>query len=199
MDKMFDKFASIFPMPLQVEVRKNVYIAGGAIVNFLLGVPVADYDLFIVEDAVRDSMRAWFKEQEWNDESRGWRIKAMTENGVTLDFGGDLIYQVVTRFTGKPERVFKSFDFEHCKAFYVPASQHYHANEDLILNKKLVYTGDDDYPLNTMKRLIKFIRRGWDIDNENVLNLAKKMSRTNLDDPAVYKEQTIGFYGSSMY
>lgn len=195
---VYKRFGSIMPTELGKYMLDNTYIAGGAIVNFLIKQPIADYDMFIVSDEARDRIRGWFVEQDWNQEGRDWRIKALTQNAVTVAFDSGEVIQLVTRFTGYPERVFKSFDFEHCKAYFVPSTDTLLYNEDMIMNKKLVYTGEDDYPLNTMKRLVKFIRRGWDIDNESILNLAKKMSRTKLDDPEIYKEQVIGFYGSSM-
>lgn len=190
-------FLKLFPAGLKI--KENVYVAGGAIVNLRTDTTVADYDFFIKSDEARDYIVTllgdYFDTHAPDD--RACELRAHTQNGYTLNFDGTII-QLVTRFTGPPERVFKSFDFEHCKAFYDYATGELVYNEELIMSKKLVYTGEDNYPLNTMKRLVKFIRRGYDIDNESVLALAKKLSAMDLEDETVLKEQLIGFYGSSL-
>lgn len=186
---------SLWPIgDIQTAVERGTYIAGGAVVNTLLDIPVVDYDFFVRDEATRDLILTLFS----TSGDLGCEVRAKTQNGITLKLPTGEIIQIVTRFLGPPSRIFKSFDFEHCKAYFDYKDYSARYNVELIKKKLLVYTGEDDYPLNTLKRLVKFIRRGWTIENESIMNLALKLSKTNLTDPAVRAEQSIGFYGSSM-
>ncbi len=190
LEDVIGKFLQLFPPERREKVRADIYIAGGAIVSYLIKQPIVDYDFFIKTPEACESIRNYLRELGDN--------LAVTQNAVTrlLPTGEKL--QVVTRFSGPPSRVFESFDFEHCKAYYDPATGELSYKEDIIGKMALVYTGIDNYPLNTLKRLVKFTKRGWNIDNESILALAMKLHTTNLSDPEVLREQKIGFYGSPL-
>lgn len=195
-------FLEVFPdEDTKAEAAECLYFAGGCIVNLLLDLPVVDYDLFITEAERGEALKEYFATHKV---PQAFSVKARTENAVTLlHTPSGRVYQLVTRFTGPPDRVFTTFDFEHCKAYYmptkVPAATAWSANEDIIRAKKLVYTGKKDvFTLNTMKRMCKFVARGWVPDNESILNLHRAIqNRPHIDTPAECAAQKVGFYGSS--
>lgn len=182
------------PEDARVWAAQALYFAGGCIVSLAQGAQPVDYDIFITDEYVRD-----YVVQVLSGYSGvAVQIKAKTENAITLTLPTGQVVQIVTRFTGPPERVFSTFDYEHCKAYYVPHTRQLHGNWDLILDKKLVYTGEkDQFTLNTLKRMVKFVRRGYVPDNESLVNLHKAIHKQDLNDPEVHRAQTIGFYGSS--
>lgn len=191
LDVILNEVIQLFPEHVQETLREEFYIAGGAIVSYLQNEPISDYDIFV------RSLTGVLVVNRYSHTLQG--LKTSTENAVTVELKGPKApAQIITRFHGEPKRIFESFDYEHCKAYYVSSTRELVYNKDLIVNKKLRYTGEDSYPVNALSRMAKYISRGYKIDKESVLNLAMKLSKTNLDDPKVYSDQLIGFYGSSL-
>lgn len=196
LDPIFDKFINLFPGKLQQDImRQSSYFAGGCIVSLLQGEKIQDYDIFLTDEQAVDVAKSYFDSMcIFTDE-----IVANTENAITVRLPGvEAVVQIVTRFYGNPDRVFSSFDFEHCKTFYIPHAKLANYDLDLIVNKKLVYTGEkDQFPLNTLKRFGKYCSRGYTPDNESVINLVRACGQIDIDDPEVARVQKVGFYGSS--
>jgi hypothetical protein len=188
---VFREFLELLPEGLRGKARSEIFVAGGAIVNYVLNSPIADYDYFIKTDEGAAILREALV-------VGGFPLKAQTENALTIVLPSGHVVQLVTRFTGEPARVFKDFDFEHTKCFYDFATTELVYNGDVIRNRKLIYTGEKDrYTLNTLKRMAKFVRRGWNIDNASIINLHKACHNRDLNDPDEMAVQSIGFYGSS--
>lgn len=192
----------LIPDAHREEAAEGLYIAGGAIVSLVLGETPHDYDVFLRDEKVRDIFISAAK--------TGLNVIANTQNAITYKLDSGEVVQVVTRFLGPPERVFDSFDFEFLKCFYVPMRWYGAVQETvpdtlimdraLIEAKKLTYTGRKDvFTLNTLKRLCKFVSRGFTPDNESIMNLHTAIqNRPHLQkDPKEKAAQGIGFYGSS--
>lgn len=193
LDQAFQELLDTMPRDLHEEVRGNLYFAGGCIVNLTRREAVIDYDLFSVESPVLEKLSHWYR-----TDGRQY-LKTETENALTIRTSSGAVFQIVTRFYGPPSRVFTTFDFEHCKCFYHPGHKTLYSNRDVIINSKLIYTGEkDEFTLNTLKRLVKFTNRGWVVDNQSLINLHKAIHARDLNDPVEYKKQTIGYYGSSL-
>jgi hypothetical protein len=103
-------------------------------------------------------------------------------------------YQVITRFIGEPEDVVECFDFAHCKNFFLP-----HRNVLSISNKammaqatrQLVYEGSM-FPLTSMVRVKKFVRRGWSINAGELLKIGMQMNDFDWTNKEVLKDQLLG-------
>jgi hypothetical protein len=194
-----DRFTIHLPESLQLTLQSDAYIAGGAIVNLVLDEPINDYDIFFKSQGAALEFRTYFKQLQEFPADRKLQVRAITENGITiLITETDEIIQMVTRFFGPTDRVFKSFDFVHCMAYFDLATHDLHYNQEIILRKELVYSDSDQYPVNAMKRLVRFVNRGWQPNNETILNLCDRISKMDLSDEKVRADQLIGFYGSSM-
>lgn len=101
--------------------------------------------------------------------------------------------QIVTRFNGNPEQIHKTFDFIH-------ATNYFTFKDGLVTNKKaleslitkqLYYQGSL-YPLTSIIRMKKFIKRGWNINAGEILKIMFQISELNLKNPNVLEEQLIG-------
>ena len=126
----------------------------------------------------------------------------VTQNAVTVSRK----VQVITKFIGTPEEVASTYDFEHCKAYWRPnpaAKNPYESGEitylgnslECISNKHLSYNaGATYYKLCAMIRMLKFTKRGWEIDPGSLLALAKDLQTIDLTNPDVLAEQLKGFY-----
>lgn len=194
LNAMLDKLLRAFPENMHSFIKENAYFAGGCVVDLVLGDEVRDYDVFLKTEEAAVKTREFFSVPA----NRNEFVKVVTDNAVTFVVDG-VPFQVITRFYGPTERVFKSFDFTHCKSFYDPHTNTLTYDEDIIKNKVLVYDGmKDEFTLNTLKRLCKFVSRGWVPTNETILNLHRAIqNRPPIDNPEEHRAQTVGFYGSS--
>lgn len=101
--------------------------------------------------------------------------------------------QIVLRFTGTVEEIHKSFDFIHATNYFTFEEglvTNLRAMESII-SKQLSYQGSL-YPLTTIIRMKKFIKRGWGVNAGEMLKCMFQISELNLSDPHVLEEQLIG-------
>lgn len=101
--------------------------------------------------------------------------------------------QIVLRFHGDNEQIHKTFDFIHATNYFT-FEDGLVTNIDAlqcILTKQLKYQGSL-YPLTSIIRVKKFIKRGWNINAGEMLKMMFQVSELNLSDPNVLEEQLIG-------
>lgn len=129
-----------------------------------------------------------------DEEARGkagqYIPKFMSQNAITLS---DKI-QIVIRFYGQPEDIYKNYDFVHVMNSY----DYYLDTLDLnsralesLLSRTLYYQGSL-YPICSLFRTKKFIERGWKISAGQILKMAFQVSEINLKDIPTLKEQLCG-------
>ena len=101
--------------------------------------------------------------------------------------------QIVTRFHGNNEEIHKTFDFIHATNYFTFKDGLVTNKEALesIICKQLKYQGSL-YPLTSIIRMKKFIKRGWNINAGEILKIMFQISELNLKDPNVLEEQLIG-------
>lgn len=119
-----------------------------------------------------------------------YRPVFISSNAITLSNS----IQIVTRFFGPVEEVHKNFDFVHCTNYWLSADKKLYLNKEAlesIVTKQLKYVGSL-YPLATLVRIKKFIKRGWDISAGEILKIAFQISKLNLEDISVLEEQLVG-------
>lgn len=125
-------------------------------------------------------------------ENKGGKYRPvfLTDNAITLS---DRI-QIIIRFFGEPAIVHENFDFVHCTNFWDSRSRQLTLNVDAMvcaISKELRYVGSR-YPLCSVIRTSKFIQRGWTINAGQMLKMMMQLSKLDLTDLAVLKEQLIG-------
>jgi len=101
--------------------------------------------------------------------------------------------QIVLRFWGNAEQIHKTFDFIHATNYFtfkeglvrnLPAIES-------ILTKQLKYQGSY-YPVTSIIRAKKFIKRGFNITAGELLKIMFQISALDLTNPDVLEEQLIG-------
>jgi hypothetical protein len=119
-----------------------------------------------------------------------YRPVFLSTNAITLS---DKI-QVVVRFYGEPDEIHKNYDFVHCTNYY-----DYGKGElvlkpealECLLNKELKYQGSK-YPLCSVIRTRKFIKRGFHINAGQYLKMCFQLSQLDLSNIDVLEDQLIG-------
>lgn len=142
-----------------------------------------------------DQVKLWFnKEIGYKTEHKDVGL----EKYIPLYFSPNAIslsdkVQIVLRFTGNNEQIHKTFDFVH-------ATNYFTFEEGLVTNKKalesiltkqLLYQGSF-YPLTSIIRTKKFIKRHWNINAGEYLKIMFQISNLNLTNVDVLEDQLVG-------
>lgn len=101
--------------------------------------------------------------------------------------------QIVIRFHGDNEAIHKTFDFIHATNYFTFENGLVTNKEALesIITKQLRYQGSL-YPVTTIIRMKKFIKRGWNINAGEMLKAMFQISELDLKNPDVLEEMLIG-------
>lgn len=102
--------------------------------------------------------------------------------------------QIVTRFYGEPSEIHKNYDFVHCTNYWESESSKltlHHAAMQSLLSRTLVYQGSL-YPLCSVFRIRKFVKRGWNINVGQILKMLVQISNMDLTDYKTLKDQLTG-------
>lgn len=160
------------------------------------GVASRDPDLLKqgpIDDAV-DALTELDENQEDNldlkPDDKKFKVVFLSSNAITLN---DQI-QIVVRFYGSPDEIHTNYDFTHCTNSY-----DYKENElslrqealECILAKELLYQGSK-YPLCSIIRTRKFLKRGWHINAGQYLKMMFQVSQLDLTDINVLEDQLVG-------
>jgi len=101
--------------------------------------------------------------------------------------------QIVLRFWGNSEQIHKTFDYIHATNYFTfkEGLVRNLAAIESILTKQLKYQGSY-YPVTSIIRAKKFIKRGFNITAGELLKIMFQISELDLTNPDVLEEQLIG-------
>ena len=102
--------------------------------------------------------------------------------------------QLIGRFYGTPSEIHTNYDFIHCTNYWLSSDNTLHTTVEAleaILNKQLVYTGSK-YPICSMFRTRKFLKRGWYINAGQYVKMAMQINSLDLQNPQVLIDQLVG-------
>lgn len=114
----------------------------------------------------------------------------LTANAITLTDKT----QLVLRFFGEPEEIHKNYDFIHCTLYWTSWRRTIVTNTaalESILGKELRYVGSK-YPICSLLRVRKFIKRGWTISAGQLLKIAYHIKGIDFNSYAVLEDQLTG-------
>lgn len=123
------------------------------------------------------------------EEELHYTPKFFSPNAISLS--NDI--QIVIRFHGNSEAIHKTYDFIHATNYFTFDEGLVTNKEALesILTKQLKYQGSL-YPVTSMIRMKKFIKRDWNINAGEMLKIMFQISQLDLTNPDVLEEQLIG-------
>lgn len=124
------------------------------------------------------------------DDGEKYRPVYMSSNAITLSTQ----IQIIIRFYGNPEEIHENYDFVHCTNYWISKDETIHVNQkalECILGKELFYIGSK-YPLASIIRIRKFIKRGWQINAGQIVKMAFQLQSFDLSDPKILEDQLVG-------
>lgn len=148
-----------------------------------------EYDINKYLDALGDGDGIPAENLEKNEEKKKYIPIFLSTNAITLSNK----IQLVVRFYGEPDKIHENYDFVHATNYWIYETGTVLNQRALesILNKELFYVGSK-YPICSLVRTRKFIKRGWQINAGQYVKMAFQISKLNLEDIYVLEDQLIG-------
>lgn len=125
-----------------------------------------------------------------NDDVAPYRPVFLSSNAITLSNK----IQIIVRFAGEPDQIHENYDFVHCTNYWTSWEEKTvlrQAALEALLSRELRYVGSK-YPVCSVIRLRKFIKRGWTINAGQILKMIMQISELDLTNPAVLEDQLTG-------
>ncbi|MFW6225324.1 MAG: hypothetical protein ACOC3V_00020 [bacterium] len=222
LNKLVDSwFSSITDKNLVELLKRDIIITGGSIVNMVLNEEVNDYDIYLRDKETVNVVANYYvnlfnkknngkvasvetengryiiklfdttnKKEKKINKSKKYDVLFLTDNAITLKDG----IQIIIRFFGEPEDIHKNYDFVHCTGYWTYYNNELHISKEVyecIINKTLKYQGSL-YPVSSIFRLRKFLKRGWTINVGQIFKIIYQISKLDLDNICVLKDQLVG-------
>ena len=211
--KKLNAWTSTLPHDLGQTVKRDAIFTGGCIASMLLQEEVNDYDVYfqnkktalevaryyatldlhIVVKEEDDRIRLFIASSGESypkvDTNKKFQPIYFTSNAITLT---DKV-QIVTRFYGSPKDIHDNYDFVHCMNYWTRLDGLVLKTDALasLLTKELRYIGSK-YPLSSIIRTRKFIKRGWTCNAGQYLKMCFQVSLLDLQDVKVLEDQLVG-------
>jgi len=135
-------------------------------------------------------LRASDRVQSNEKKTKKYRPIFISSNAITLS--DDI--QIVVRFYGSPDEIHENYDFVHCTNYWVSETNELVLRPkalEALLSRELVYVGSR-YPLASVIRTRKFIKRGFSCNAGQYLKMCWQISELDLNSVAVLEDQLVG-------
>lgn len=114
----------------------------------------------------------------------------MSTNAITLSHR----IQIVARFWGEPDEIHTNYDFVHCTNYWTSHDGNLVLRPqalEALLTRELRYVGSK-YPICSLIRVRKFIKRNWCINAGQILKMVMQVSELDLKNIDVLEDQLTG-------
>lgn len=171
----------------------SIILCGGAVTSAFSGAPIKDLDFYVEDASKLDSARA-FIEKYFPADSLFRSINADT---WTRKGKGRRKYrvQLITRFTGSPQKIFSDFDFTVTQGCYRFKEKDFVLGDRFlpdIAKRRIVFCGASHYPICAMYRTLKYQRKGYTLPGTTVIHIALAIARLQITTYKQLKEQLFG-------
>ena len=149
----------------------------------------AEYDIDTYLDALADGDNINAEELD-KDESGKYKPVFLSTNAITLSNK----VQLIIRFYGEPDEIHSNYDFVHATNYWDSKTKQVVLKPEAlesILNKELLYVGSK-YPIASLIRTRKFIKRGWHINAGQFVKISWQISELDLSNIYTLEDQLVG-------
>lgn len=179
----------------KVDVPEGVYLSGGALTSMFSGQPVHDLDVYFRSS---EALSQFLENNELFIQSA--TDKALTCTIRTAQYSSVTIQCIYFDYFEKAEDIFESFDFTvNMAAFDFDTKTFVFHDEffkDLAM-KKLVFNPKTCFPIVSMMRTQKYIKRGYTISNKDFRKIIFEVNKLDLSTKENFIKQIGGMYSNA--
>jgi hypothetical protein len=154
----------------------------------------SEYDINTYLDALSDGDNISSDNLESVEDAESLKNKYkpvfLSTNAITLSNK----IQLIIRFYGNPEEIHSNYDFVHATNYWDSQTGQVVLKQEAleaIMNKELLYVGSK-YPIASLVRTRKFIKRGWQINAGQYVKIAWQISELDLSNIYTLEDQLVG-------
>ena len=183
-DKVTFFFKTNILEKLPEAIREKVCVAGGAVRDKLLDLEIKDYDIFVDSEATEIEVLKFFQKK-----GKEGNINSQTAN---FTYEGKWIQVIRGKyFDMSTTACIDSFDFIHCCAMITMDGFKCNPNFYKAIATKHIMVNKLEYPLSSLERLSKYVKRGFMPCNGTLMDLTKAIQKVDLSNP---NSNTLTFY-----
>jgi hypothetical protein len=169
------------------------FVAGGACTSVFSAEPIRDLDIFFPCELDFAELR---KTVEAKKEAGGLGAKPVfiTDNALSYVLDGIRV-QLIRKLFGSPAQVIRKFDFSVCMAAWNPRKDSFTLDPSFLphlASRTLVYNTEGEYPIASMYRIRKYLKRGYSISGVEIMKIALRVNSLKIDSYKDLKEQLEG-------
>jgi len=184
--KQIDRCVTYFKQFILDELPANCWIAGGAIRDFFsLGYCSSDIDVFF------PSMEEFIKADDWLKGRENVKCTFRNEMVVNYKYKKHKVQLIKTHFFSSPQETIANFDFTVACGAVDKEMLYAHDTFFIDLAGRRIVINSLPFPLSTLQRLQRYIKKGYTICNGGLLEIAKGIQKLDLNNPTV---NTFEFY-----
>lgn len=165
-------------------LKFDAFIAGGAVTSAFSSTRINDFDLFFQN---KTSLDAAIAEVPMDDKT------VVTDSALSVILDGHRV-QFIKVVTGTPEEVIDTFDFTVCQAAYSWRQGFMFGREFMkhLAQRRLVFNIAAKYPICSLYRARKFIRRGFHFSGIEAIKLGLRIQALEIETYKQLREQLMG-------
>jgi hypothetical protein len=171
----------------------SVSLCGGAITSIFSGASVKDLDFYVSDTSLQEGAISLFR--EWFGEPTFRSMNALTFKRKSTRSNKVWTVQLITRFTGDAEAIFKNFDFTVTMGSYNFLKEDFELHPRFltdIARRRLVYSGASHFPICALARTRKYMEKGYHCPNSTLMHIALSIVQLNIRNYKELKEQLFG-------
>lgn len=197
MEQNFQREAAILVGQMDKQVRDIVrmnsgFVAGGAITSVFSYQQINDFDIFLHEDKDVTNVIAQLRNKV---REKQIELESVIETDTAFSFKvKGKRYQFVKVLTGSMRNVVDNFDFTICMGAW--SQQHGFLLDESFLHhlsqRRLVFNINAAYPICSLYRARKFIKRGFTMNGIEAIKLGLTIQNLDLSTYAELRKQLMG-------
>lgn len=182
-----DFFRKRFLSKFNEELNSKIWIAGGAVRDYFSdGVISKDVDFFCTD---RKAMAELVLELRRKFKYKHYLITKNAIKGYGEVFGKRIDIDIVKKGFANPVVCIDAFDFTVCMFGVSYNSFYYHLSSPFDLMKKRLVIHNIPHPVDSLKRMNKYVKKGFSACNGTILTIAKQINQLEPE-----KEDIFEFY-----
>ena len=174
------------PQFYEATMANNGFVAGGAVRSVFASEAIRDFDIFFRR---AEDYKNFMESFDISDTTF-----SMTDTAATHKAEDGYCYQAICAVYGEPAEIIKNFDFTCCMGAWVPETA-FVLHDDFFQHcsqHRLVFNANAQYPICSLWRALKFIKRGWKLSAIESIKMALCINHLALNDRRELKRQLLG-------